>query len=109
MVAHASRPPPLNRPKIPTILAAVIALIPVISWAIGEATAKIAIPHVTLMKSINQSIQKRRVLIASFAVSCDKSSLILLVPFCFTSSYPLGTHPSGGGARYWAEAVITEK
>ena len=45
----------MNRPKIPTITAAVAALIFVISWAIGEAAETRPIPVVMLMKNIDNA------------------------------------------------------
>src|SRR6476620_86844 len=45
--AHRKRPEPLAIEMIPTIPAAVVALAPVISWAIGAAWEMIEIPAVT--------------------------------------------------------------
>lgn len=46
---------PLNKPFKPTMVAAMPTDIPAISCAIGDATEMIAIPQVTLIKSISHS------------------------------------------------------
>lgn len=47
------RPKPLKAPKMPTRVAAAPAVNPTLSWARGDATEIIAIPHVILIKSIS--------------------------------------------------------
>src|SRR5690554_4831622 len=97
---HPNRPNPLNKPMIPTIVAAAAADIPTCSCAIGDAADMSIIPQVTLMKNMTHSIQKRLEASALLGVKSTVAPCALL---------GLDLLVIGGRARYRAPAIIRAK